>query len=312
VLNLRQVQCFVLAVDRGTMTAAADALRVSQSAISLSIAGLENEVGAQLLIRRRAQGLALTPAGRRFLPQAKELLAQAEDVRLDIQSQGRELTGQLRVGCFRTAAPFVLPGLLETFAVRHPHVQLDFIEGPLGELERALLDGHCELALVYDLDVGPGIVCERIYRSEPYVLLSPEHPLAASGRPVSLADLVGEELVLLDVPPSAAYLLSVFRGAGLVPRVRYRVSSLELVRSLVGRNLGYALVISRPVSDVSYEGRPLAVRQIKDSIEPTDFSLAWTQGVRRTRRALAFAEHCRHMLPDRLSTGAYRARVAAS
>jgi DNA-binding transcriptional LysR family regulator len=311
VLNLRQVECFVRSVEQGTMTAAADQLLVSQSAVSLAIAGLENAIETQLLVRRRSQGLALTAAGRRFLPQAKELLAHAEDVRADVQSQGRELTGQLVVGCFRTAAPFVLPGLLETFGAEHPRVQLDFIEGPLPDLERALRDGRCELAIVYDLDVGPGIEREALYQTEPYVLLAPDHPLASRGDRPGLRELAGHDLVMLDVPPSNHYFTNVFASAGLVPRVRYNVSSYELLRSLVARNLGYGLLISRPYADVSYEGRPLEVRLLASPTLSIDVSLAWATGVRRTRRARAFADHCRQMLPHRLGAGAGAIRTAA-
>ena len=303
VLNLRQVECFVRAVEAGTMTAAAEQLLVSQSAVSLAIAGLENTLGTQLLVRRRSQGLALTAAGRRFLPQAKELLAHAEDVRADAQSEGRELTGRLVVGCFRTAAPFVLPGLLETFAAAQPGVQLEFIEGPLPELERALKDGRCEVALVYDLDISAGIVCEPLYETEPYVLLAPDHPLAAGGRTLTVRELAEHDMVMLDVPPSSAYFHGVFAQAGVEPRVRFNVSSYELLRSLVARNLGYGLLISRPAADVSYEGRPLVARRIAGDPLAIDVSLAWVAGVRRTRRARAFAEHCSRMLPNQFGQG---------
>jgi len=310
-LNLRQVECFVRSVEAGTMTAAAEQLLVSQSAVSLAVAGLENALGTQLLVRQRSRGLALTAAGRRFLPQAKELLVHAEDVRADVQSEGGELTGRLVVGCFRTAAPFVLPGLLETFATQHPGVQLDFIEGPLPDLERALKDGRCEVALVYDLDVGPGIVCEALYQTEPYVLLAPDHPLAATGSALPLETLAEYDMVMLDVPPSSAYFHGVFARAGTTPRVRFNVSSYELLRSLVARNLGYGLLISRPSADVSYEGRPLLARRLAGDPLPIDVSLAWVTGLRRTRRARAFADHCREMLPDRLGEGVGAVRSIA-
>jgi DNA-binding transcriptional LysR family regulator len=311
VLNLRQLQCFVQAVDAGTMTAAAERLRMSQSAVSLAVAGLENSLGAQLLIRRRSRGLALTDAGRRLLPQARELLAHAEDVRAGVDAAGRALEGRLVVGCFRTAAPFVLPGLLETFAAIHPLVQLDFIEAPLPELERALLEGRCEVALVYDLDVGPGITCESLYTTEPYALFAPEHPLAGADR-VSLEDLADHDLVLLDVPPSRPYFERVFAHAGVTPKARFVVSGYELLRSLVARNLGYGLLISRPFGDVSYEGRPLVTRRLADDPLPIDVSLAWVTGVRRTRRARNFAEHCRRMLPTRLGQGVGAVRAVAT
>jgi DNA-binding transcriptional LysR family regulator len=311
VLNLRQMQCFVYAVDAGTMTAAAERLRVSQSAVSLAIAGLEHSLGAQLLIRRRSQGLALTEAGRQLLPQARELLAHAEDVRADVDAAGRALEGRLVVGCFRTAAPFVLPGLLETFTERYPLVQLDFIEGPLPDLELALLEGRCEVALVYDLDVSAGITCEPLYTTEPYALFAPDHTLATADR-VAIQDLAAHDLVLLDVPPSRHYLTAVFEDAGVTPQIRFVVSGYELLRSLVARNLGYALLISRPYGDVSYEGRPLVARRLADEPLPIDVSLAWAAGVRRTRRARAFAEHCRQMLPDRLGHGVGAVRRVAT
>jgi DNA-binding transcriptional LysR family regulator len=309
-LNLRQVECFVCSVEQGTMTAAADQLLVSQSAVSLAVAGLENAIGTQLLVRRRSQGLALTAAGRRFLPQAKELLAHAEDVLADVQSEGRELIGPLVVGCYRTAAPFVLPGLLESFAAEYPRVQLDFIEGPLPDLERALREGRCEVAIVYELDIGPGIEHEALYQTEPYVLLAPDHPLASRADPLQPRELADHDLVMLDIQPSDPYLTTVFANAGVVPRVRFKVSSYELLRSLVARNFGYGLLTSRPHADVSYEGRPLTARRLAGPPVLINISLAWAAGVRRTRRAGAFADHCRLMLPHRLCAGAEAIRTA--
>lgn len=301
-LNLRQLEAFVAAADAGTMTAAAEQLLLTQSAVSLAIAGLEDAVETQLLIRRRSRGLALTDAGRRFLPEARELLAHADDVLADVQSAGRDLQGRLVVGCFRTAAPFVLPGLLETFAEAHPEVTLDFIEAPLPALEHDLLEGRCEVALVYDLDVGPGVECEALYQTEPYILLSPQHPLAERDA-IPIAALAEHDMVLLDVPPSVPYFMSVFEAADVTPRIRFRVSGYELLRALVARGLGYAMLISRPYGDVSYEGKPLVARPIAGETLPIDVALAWAAGVRRTRRARAFAEHCQRMLPDDMGQG---------
>jgi DNA-binding transcriptional LysR family regulator len=295
-LNLRQVECFVAAADAGTMTTAAQRLRVSQSAISVSVAQLENALGAQLLIRRRSLGLTLTDAGRAFLPAARELLAHADAVRDAAGATGTQVAGRLVVGCFRTAAPYLLPELLETFAVAHPQVQLDFIEGPMPEIETALREGRCELALVYDLDVGPGITCEPIYQAVPYLLFAPDHPLAGRDA-VAIEELDGPRMVMLDVPPSVPYFERIFAASGRVPDVRYRTSSYELVRALVARGLGYGMLISRPFGDRSYEGLPLVVRPLAGTTPPIDVALARTTGVRETRRAAAFADHCRRTLP---------------
>lgn len=295
-LNLRYVECFVAAADAGTMTAAAARLRVSQSAVSLAVAALERALQTQLLIRRRSLGLALTEAGRAFLPEARDLLAHADDAASRAQGGGTQLTGRLVVGCFRTAAPFLLPQLLESFGREHPSVELGFVEGTLHEIEGALRAGRCELALVYDLDVADDIACEPLYQARPYVLVSAEHPLAARGG-VTLAELDGLDMVMLDVPPSREYMSGVLQAGGARPRIRHVTSSYELLRSLVGRNLGCALVISRPVGDLSYEGRPLAALEIRGAANPIDVSIARLRGVRPTHRASVFAEHCRRTLP---------------
>jgi DNA-binding transcriptional LysR family regulator len=82
------------------------------------------------------------------------------------------------------------------------------------------------------------------------------------------------------------------------------------MRSLVARNFGYGLLISRPHADVSYEGRPVEARWLGGPTLSINVSLAWATGVRRTRRARAFADHCRLMLPHRLGAGAGAIRTA--
>ena len=296
-LNLRQVQYFIAAADAHSMTIAADRLSVSQSAVSLAIARLEDALGADLFIRQRGRGLTLTPAGQTLLRHVRDLLAHAEEIRAEAESLGRQLSGRLVVGCFRTAAPFVLPVLLETFERHHPDVVLDFIEGNQTELEDALLDGLCEIAILYDMSLSVELDRQRLYSAVPYVLIAPGHTLGSRDS-LTLEELAPLDMILLDVPPTREHQLGIFHHAGLTPKVRYETSSYELLRSLVARNRGYAMLISRPHGDVSYEGRPLQAVRLLGDILPVDVVLAAPKGVRRTRRARAFAEHCHRLIGD--------------
>jgi len=296
VLNLRQLECFVTAADAGTMTAASRKLYVSQSAISLAVGQLERSLGTQLFLREKARGLRLTPAGRRLLPEARSLLAHAEDVRAVGEEEGNALRGALTVGCFRTAAPFVLPELLETFAVEQPDVALDFIEGPSDELADALLEGRCEIALLYAQDLRRGIATEPVRTLTPYALMAPGHPLAGRSS-VGLDELAPHPMIMLDVPPSKDYYKDMYRAAGVEPNVRHYASSYELVRALVGRDLGDAPLLSRPRGDRSYEGRKLVQVDIHGDPLTNQLVLAWPAGVRLTRRARAFGDLCRRVVP---------------
>lgn len=291
-ISLRQLDYFVAAAEAGTMTGAAQRLYVSQSAVSAGIGELEHQLGVQLLIRAKAKGLTLTTAGHLFLPQARDLLARSEELQAGMQEVGQTPAGRLVIGCFTTLAPFLLPRMLEEFAVAHPGVSLEFAEGSLTVLQHLLREGRCELALLYGVDIEAGIAFETLYSTEPHVLLPREHPLA-DREAVRLADLDGHSMIMLDVPPSRRYFSEVLADAGVVPTVRHRTESFEMVRSLVARGAGYSLLIQRPTLDVSYEGLAVQVRPIADGVPPLPVGLAWPSGSHPTRRAAAFAAFCR-------------------
>ncbi|MBG0855453.1 LysR family transcriptional regulator [Streptomyces spinoverrucosus] len=305
-MSLRQLDYFVTAAEVGTMTGAAQRLYVSQSAVSAGIGELEHQLGVQLVIRAKAKGLTLTAAGRRLLPEARALLARSEELRADLREVGQAPAGRLVIGCFATLAPFLLPRLLEEFPGAYPDITLDFVEGSLTDLQRLLRNGDCELALIYGVDIEPGIDFDRLYSTEPHVLLASEHPLAGK-EAVRLADLGDQEMVMLDVPPSSRYFSEVLADAGVTPVVRHRTESFELVRSLVARGAGYSLLIQRPALDVSYEGRGLRACRIADRVAPLSVGLAHTHGSHLTRRAAAFAAYCRTAVTG---TRAAQGRVA--
>jgi DNA-binding transcriptional LysR family regulator len=299
-LNLRQVECFVCAAETGSMTNAAERLHVTQSAVSLAIAGLEQTLGTDLFVRRRGRGLELTGAGRELLLPARNLMADAEAMRAQADVIGRGLSGRLTVGCFGTGAPLVLPALMETFERRNPGMSLDFVEGSTDVLEQALLEGRCEIALMYDVGLHVTLEKEPLYSTTPYALFAPEHPLAGRAS-VTLPELAEFDFVALDEQPVHEHQLGLFAHAGVSPRIRYRTSSYELLRSLVARNLGFTLLISRPYGDVSYEGRPLVAVPLSGEVKTVDVMLARVPGVRPTLRAQAFAAHCRELLPPPLA-----------
>ncbi|MFJ8443128.1 LysR substrate-binding domain-containing protein [Kitasatospora griseola] len=309
-MSLRQLDYFVTAAEVGTMTAAAQLLYVSQSAVSAGIGELEHQLGVQLFVRAKAKGLTLTPAGRLFLPEARALLARSEELRLGMREAGRGLAGRLTIGCFSTLAPFLLPCVLEEFRTDCPDVTLDFVEGSLDELQDLLREGTCESALLYGVDIQAGIDFDALYSVVPHVLLPQGHALAGA-EAVRLADLAEHDMIMLDVPPSLRYFTEVLAAAGVSPRIRYSTESFETVRSLVARGAGYSLLIQRPALAVSYEGRDLQVRRIADDVAPLPVGLARLSGTRPTRRAAAFAAFCRERVGQGLADATRRSSPAA-
>ncbi|PXY18815.1 LysR substrate-binding domain-containing protein [Prauserella muralis] len=290
--SLRQLWYFVAAAEEGTISAAANRLHVSQSAVSLALGELERALKVQLCVRRKAHGITLTPSGTQVLQQARALLRQAEDLEETSAGDSADLAGRLALGCYLTLAPTVLPRLLHGFGARYPRVTIDFTEGTQDALQRLLLAGELDLAVLYDMEILPEIAQVPLYHRRPHVLLPADHRLA--GEPeVALHDLADEPMVLLDAPPSSHHTLRLCTDAGVKPMVRHRTSSFETARALVGRGLGYAMLIQRPANDRTYEGLPVVSKSISElSGYAVSVLLAWPRHTRLTRRSAEFVAYC--------------------
>jgi len=294
--TLRQLEYFVAVADAGSVTGAAAAVHLSQSAMSTALAALERSLGVQLIVRRHARGVTLTPAGAAFLVEARALLAQASDLGQLAAHLGGSVAGDFTLGVFAVVAPYVVPDLLEGASTRLPAVELRTAEEALDGLLAGLRTGRFELALGYDLLADPDVEVEVLAEVAPHVLLPAGHPLAGRRR-VSLRALADEPLVLLDLPHSREYFARLFAASGVSPRVRHRTLSAELARALVARGGCYTVLNLRPRVDLSIDGSPYAVVPLDVPLPREESSLHLSLlrlvGSRRTHKAHAVAELCR-------------------
>lgn len=295
--TLRQLEYFVTVADEGTMAGAAQRHHISQSAVSLAINDLERALGVQLFMRRKARGIELTGAAREVLPEVRRLLEHAAEVQSTARSVGQTVSGDLVLGCYPTLTPFLLPEILGRFPEQYPSVTVRLFEGSVAEMLGRLLDGTCEMALMYELGIGPQIATRLLYRVRPYVLLPRDHRLATPG-PISLTELRDEPMVMLDMPPSATMFREVLASGGIEPNVRFSSANFESVRSLVASGAGYSLLLQRPSPDATYAGPALVHREIADEVRTVDVVLASARAARPTRRAEAFAAFCAAAFAD--------------
>lgn len=293
--SLRQLEYFVAVADTGSMSAAAVRCHASQASISTAIADLERRLGVQLLVRRRAKGAFLTEAGSRVLDRARAMLAQADELRASAQAEEGRLAGRLTIGCYAALTPFLIPPLVDGFRQVHPAVDVELIEGQLDEMRQALLQGACDLALLYAFGAQPGLSCTTLHRSHPYVIVSAGHPMAER-ESVSLAELADEPLIIYSEPPAQQNADHWFSLAGAEPNIRYRTSSIEAVRSMVARGLGFATLIQSWPTDTSVEGLPLASVPLSDPLDEVELVIAHAAHVTPTHRARAFLQYARETL----------------
>jgi DNA-binding transcriptional LysR family regulator len=281
-----QLIYFVATAEAGSTSRASEKLRISQPAISVAIARLEDAFGQKLFVRRHAQGVDLTPFGRRKLSAIRQLLAHAHSV--EGTTEDDVLSGNLEIGVFSTLAPAYAPVLLRTFSEAHPNVEVRMRELPLDRLHRDLDEGVIELALLYDLDIAGELSRTPLAAFQPYALLPAGHPLAEQ-EVVSLRDLAREPFVLIDLPHSRDYFLSLFRAVEVMPEHLLRCGSLETLRGMVGNGHGVSILVTRPHGDHSYDGRPLACRPIAERVTPQRLIIGTSPRMPATQAAKAFA-----------------------
>ncbi|MDH3377286.1 MAG: LysR substrate-binding domain-containing protein [Gammaproteobacteria bacterium] len=291
-ITLKQLRYLVAVADHASITAAAQALFVSQPAVSSAVAQIEQNIGAQLLLRYQAKGVALTTVGRHVAADARRLLTHADEFAASAQQLGGSLTGPLTIGCFVTLSPFYLPSLLRAFVDSHPGIETVILEGTLSTLQTGLLDGECEIALMYGLELSDQIAFEPLIDIPPYVLLPRSHRLARQPT-IELRALAADPMILLDLPHSREYFRSLFQAVGVDPVIRHRTQSFELVRGLVANGHGYSVLNLKPADDLTYEGTRLVSVNIADPVRALSIGLAWIRDARLGRRAEAFAQQCR-------------------
>lgn len=295
--TLRQLSYFVAAGETGSVKRAAEQVHISQPSVSAAISHLESELNVQLFVRHHAQGLSLTPSGKRLLRTAKELLRDAYALYDVANSANTMVAGPIHVGCFRTLSPLILPDLWKSFAASYPEAQMHVTEGS----EAALMDGlraaQIDIALTYAIHLTPDMEFLPLVELPTYVLLAADHPLATQSS-IRLEDLAGLPFVLLDLPLSREYFLGMFERSGLAPHLVAETQSVDTLRSYVASGIGFSLLTARPRNTVASNGKPLTYVALEGDHPTMTVGLASFKELRRARIVDVFIAHCREIITD--------------
>jgi DNA-binding transcriptional LysR family regulator len=245
--DVRRLRLLRELAARGTVTAVAEALAYTPSAVSQQLAQLERDAGVALL-ERAGRGVRLTEAGRRLAGHADAIMAQMEAAEADLAGLSGHAAGRLRVACFQTAAGALVLPALSTLQARHPAVRTELVDMEAEEALPGLRLGEHDLVVAEEYDHAPRRRDPAFERTElghdrMLLALPGSHPLAGQER-VGLADLAGEAWVTSHADTLfAAMLVRACRAAGgFEPQVRHRSNDLRLLFELVVAQQVVALV----------------------------------------------------------------------
>ena len=295
-MTLRQMEYFVAVAERGSIAAAAAELPISESAVSVAISELETIVGVRLLHRVRARGVTLTAAGAALLPELRSLVTRARELERSAAELGSAVAGDLTVALDPVLTPVLLPRLMSGFQTRYPAVNFRFMEGNADEAQDWLVQGLCDVVLMYDLGVRDGLIANRLFSVRPKVLVA-EDFVGPEVDSISLTSLADEPMILIDISPGEAFYRAILSSAKVTPWVAHKTSSVEGVRALVARGFGWSMLLQQSRTDLSYEGRAYRELDIDEDV-PDVALLAVTLTGRLTRRTIAFCDYCTKHLTD--------------
>lgn len=266
-LSLRALRYFVITAEEGSITRAAERLYISQPSVSSALDQLERQLGQSLFVRLPARGVVLTATGAALLYKARALLDRSDDFIRAAGVTHTTLTGTLRCACFVNIAPVYFAHFLHLFNAAHPSVKVKFRELNHDDVLKGIFGGDEEIGMTFDLGGTAGLDVTELAELRPHAVLSGKHPLASSST-IRLEQLVDDNLILMDLPHTRDYFLSLFTRMGLTPKLEHLTTSFEMARALAGNDHGYALLSLTPKSPQTYDGHPVVHIPLADPVPP--------------------------------------------
>lgn len=237
-LTLAQLRALVTVVDSGSFTVAADRLRLSQSAVSHAVAGLERAIGGRVL--ERDSGLALTELGRRVMEHARAALASVAALESAVH-QDIALSGTVRLGAVATVCQGLLPELIPLWAAKLPHVDVQIYEGDDDEMPEWLETGVVDAAILVEpspLPAGGKLVATDEFAA----VVRRDHPLAGLDG-IPLAELQVDGLIV-STGGCERHVKRMHDDEGLPYAFSHRVREMSTLFRMVEQGMGVAIVPS--------------------------------------------------------------------
>ncbi len=238
-MELDQLRYFLQVAESRSFTRAAEALSISQPALSRSVQRLEDELGVPLLIRKTRR-VEMSDAGKVLKIRAEQILAIVETAKAEICDDGE--SGKIRMGAIPTIAPYFLPAFLKQFSQSHPHAILEVYEDTTKNLLHQCSQGDIDFAvLAFPINEKHFDFIE-LFDEELLIALPCKHPLVSKPQ-IRLKDIESIPFVMLDEPHCLSdNILSFCRHRAFQPVVVGKTNQLSMVQELVSLSHGISMV----------------------------------------------------------------------
>lgn len=270
-MNLRDLRYLVAVAEHRHFGRAAEACFVSQPTLSTQLKKLEEFLGVTLVERNNRQ-VMLTPVGVSIVAQAERVLRETNQLVGIAEAHRDPNGGDFRLGIIPTIAPYLLPKILQPIRKAYPDLRLQLTESQTSVLMSLLKAGQLDAAILA-LPLMDNHIQEVLLYREPFYMAVAKTHAKAKRKTVELADLEGEDLLLLeDGHCLRDQALAVCNSNNAVENTNFRATSLETLRQMVAANVGITLM-----PELAMGGRAAGIKYIpfKGQAPSREVGLCW-------------------------------------
>lgn len=294
-MDLRQLEIVRTVAEKGSFTAAARVLNVSQSAVSRQVLLLEEELGEPVFLRL-GRKVRLTTAGQSLFDLSRRVLTDIHDTTAGIRDQQQAPAGTLHLGGGMTVCLHVFPSLLKEFRKRQPRIDVKLTTGPTAQLLERLRSGALDIGLLTLPVEGADLTQVPVMREELLLVMPPSHKLAWRRR-ILPADLVNQSWVLFERGSSTRRVIDgMFEAHGIRPRVVLETENVEILKAFTMTGLGLTIL---PYQALAREARSgmLRVKRIEGITLVRETGWVYIRGARVPRVVQQMFEALRRTMP---------------
>ncbi|HEV7467265.1 MAG TPA: LysR family transcriptional regulator [Candidatus Dormibacteraeota bacterium] len=291
-ITLTQLRAFCAVAETRNFRTAAERLHLSQSGVSVQVAGLERGLRLALL-DRRPPGWRLTRAGEIVLERARAIVDQGALLEREAAAIRSGVRGQFRLGATLSIADHSLSLMLSDYLRDHPEVRVSVRVQNTREIEHAVLAGELDVALIEgSLSSGGHLVEVPYQRDQMVVVCAHDHPFAERCH-ITREELLEAPLIAREPGSGSRALIEERLGVALAElNLRIELSSVRAIVTAVAAGMGVALLSSSGVAEAVAEGEVAAVDV--DGVDLSRFfRMVHVEGGPRNDAARAFANHVR-------------------
>ncbi|WP_407208743.1 LysR family transcriptional regulator [Citrobacter sedlakii] len=288
-IELRHLRYFVAVAEELHFGRAAARLNISQPPLSQQIQMLEQHVGARLLARTN-RSVALTAAGKQFLADSRQILAQVDDAAARAARLHQGEAGELRIG-FTSSAPFIraVSDTLSLFRQHYPDVHLQTREMNTREQLTPLGEGALELGLMRNTPL-PETLQYEVLLHEPLMAMIPRAHRLAQKPVVTLAELAKEQFVFFDPHVGTGLyddILGLMRRYNLSPVITQEVGEAMTIIGLVAAGLGVSIL---PASFKKVQLNEMCWVPLAEEDAVSEMWLVWSRHREHSQAAIRFRQ----------------------